>query len=151
MAEKQFVVFKLQNEEYGLEITTVEEILKYQDITEIPQADIFVRGVINLRGKVIPVYNLKRRFYGEENVVSDDTRIVVIGSNNNSVGLIVDSVSEVIKISEENIDKMDNIFAEKSNNAIQGVGKLDGRLLMILDIKELFSEKDKNIISEVLN
>lgn len=150
MAEKQFVVFKLKNEEYGIEITSVEEILKYQDITKIPQADNFIFGVINLRGRVIPVYNLKKRFYKEDPVVTEDTRIVVIGYQDINIGMIVDSVSEVLRIPDENIDFMENIFSEKTNKTIVGIGKLDKRLLMILDINEFFSEKEKKTIIEAI-
>lgn len=150
MAEMQFVVFKLKNEEYGVEITSVEEILKYQEITNVPQADEFVLGIINLRGKVIPIYNLKKKFYGENTIVSDDTRIVVINYQDVSVGMVVDSVSEVLRLPEENIDLTNSIFSEKNNNTITGIGKLEDRLLMIIDIKHLFSEKETSKIKEVL-
>lgn len=150
MAEMQFVVFKLNNEEYGIEITSVEEILKYQDITNIPQADEYILGVINLRGKVIPIYNLKKKFYAENSNISEDTRIVVIGHQDMSVGMIVDSVSEVLRISEDNIDLTNTFFSDKKNNSIVGIGKLDKRLLMIIDIKELFTEKEKSNFKEVL-
>lgn len=150
MAEMQFVVFKLNNEEYGIEITSVEEILKYQDITNIPQADEYILGVINLRGKVIPIYNLKKKFYGENSYISEDTRIVVISHQDMSVGMIVDSVSEVLRISEDNIDLTNTFFSDKKNNSIVGIGKLDKRLLMIIDIKELFTEKEKSNFKEVL-
>jgi purine-binding chemotaxis protein CheW len=134
MAEMQFVVFKIKNEEYGVEITSVEEILKYQEITNVPQADEFVLGIINLRGKVIPIYNLKKKFYGENIIISDDTRIVVINYQDVSVGMVVDSVSEVLRLPEENIDLTNSIFSENNNNTITGIGKLDDRLLMIIDI-----------------
>lgn len=150
MAENQFVVFKVKDEEYGLEITSVEEILKYQDITKVPQADEFILGVINLRGKVIPVYNLKKKFYMEDFEVTEETRIVVINFNEISIGMIVDSVSEVLRISEDNIDQTDSIFSDKSNKSICGIGKMGNRLLMIIDIKELFSETEKSKIMEVV-
>jgi purine-binding chemotaxis protein CheW len=150
MAEMQFVVFKLNNEEYGIEITSVEEILKYQEITNIPQADEYILGIINLRGKVIPIYNLKKKFYGENSNITDDTRIVVISYQDMSIGMIVDSVSEVLRISEENIDLTNTFFSDKKNNSIVGIGKLEKRLLMIIDIKELFSEKEKSNFKEVL-
>ncbi len=150
MAEMQFVVFRLNNEEYGIEITSVEEILKYQDITNIPQADEYILGVINLRGKVIPIYNLKKKFYGENSDITDDTRIVVISYQDMSVGMIVDSVSEVLRISEENIDLTSNFFSDKKNSSIVGIGKLEKRLLMIVDIKELFTEKERSNFKEVL-
>ena len=150
MSESQYVVFKINEEEYGVEITTVEEILKYQEITKVPQADEFVLGVINLRGKVIPVYNLKKKFYQEDLIITDDTRIVVINYNGVGIGLIVDSVSEVLKISEDHIDLTETIFSAKSNKAIIGIGKIDNRLLMIIDINELFSESEKSRIMNVV-
>ena len=150
MAERQFVVYKLNKEEYGIEITSVEDILKYQEITSVPQVDELVLGVINLRGKVIPVYNLKKKYYSEDIILTDDTRIVVISVNNLSVGIIVDSVSEVLGVSEDDIEPMTAIFSEQSDNSISAVAKTGDRLLMIMDIDKLFTEKLTSEMQEIL-
>ena len=150
MSEKQYVIFKLKNEEYGIEITAVEEILKYQEITKVPQADSYILGVVNIRGKVIPVYNLKKKFYGEDCQVTEETRIVVISFQQMSIGMIVDSVSEVLRIPNAQVDQTSAIFSEDCNKSISGIGKLANRLLMILDISHLFSEKEKQVIQEVV-
>lgn len=149
MAEMQFVVFNLNDEEYAIEISTVDGILKYQEITKVPQTDEFILGIINLRGQVIPIYNLKKKFYGENSIISDDTRIIVTNQNNIVVGVIVDSVAEVLKIPEADIELTDSIFTEKKDNSIYGIGKLEERLLMIINIKELLSENEKSKIKEV--
>ncbi len=150
MTEMQFVVFKLNNEEYAIEINSVDGILKYQELTKVPQTDELILGIINLRGKVIPIYNLKKKYYGEESEISDDTRIIVINHNDIIVGVIVDSVAEVLKISEKDIDLTDSIFSDKKDNSISGIGKLENRLLMIININELISEKEKKKIKEVI-
>lgn len=150
MTEMQFVVFKLNNEEYAIEINSVEGILKYEEITNIPQTDEFILGVINLRGKVIPIYNVKRKFYGESSSITDDTRIIIIHNSDILIGIIVDSVLEVLKIPEENIELTDSIFSEESNKTITGIGKVEDRLLMIIDIKSLLTETEKTKIKEVI-
>lgn len=150
MAEIQFVAFKLNNEEYAIEINSVEGILKYQEITKVPQTDEFILGIINLRGQVIPIYNLKKKFYGEDSNLLDETRIIIIRHQEVVIGVIVDSVSEVLKISEIDIDLTDSMFSDKKNNTISGIGKLDDRLLMVINIKNLLSESEKSKIKEVI-
>ncbi len=150
MAERQFVVYKLNKEEYGIEITSVEEILKYQEITSVPQADELILGVINLRGKVIPVYNLKKKYYNQDIVPTEETRIVVISVNDLSLGMIVDSVSEVIRVPESDIDQTAAIFSEQADNSISGVAKTENRLLMIMDIDKLFTDKLASKIQEII-
>lgn len=150
MTEIQFVVFKLNNEEYAIEINSVDGILKYQELTKVPQTDEFILGIINLRGKVIPIYNLKKKFYGEESEITDDTRIIIINHNEIILGVIVDSVAEVLKISDNDIDLTDSIFSDKKDNSISGIGKLKDRLLMIININELLSENEKTKIKEVI-
>lgn len=150
MAEIQFVAFKLNNEEYAIEINSVEGILKYQEITKVPQTDEFILGIINLRGQVIPIYNLKKKFYGEDSNLIDETRIIIIRHQEVVIGVIVDSVSEVLKISETDIDLTDSMFSDKKNNTISGIGKLDDRLLMVINIKNLLSESEKSKIKEVI-
>jgi len=150
MTEMQFVVFKLNNEEYAIEINSVDGILKYQELTKVPQTDEFILGIINLRGKVIPIYNLKKKFYGEESEITDDTRIIIINHNEIILGVIVDSVAEVLKISDNDIDLTDSIFSDKKDNSISGIGKLKDRLLMIININELLSENEKTKIKEVI-
>lgn len=150
MAERQFVVYKLNKEEYGIEITSVEEILKYQEITSVPQADELILGVINLRGKVIPVYNLKKKYYNQDIVPTEETRIVVISVNDLSLGMIVDSVSEVIRVPESDIDQTAAIFSEQADNSISGVAKTENHLLMIMDIDKLFTDKLASKIQEII-
>lgn len=150
MAERQFVVYKLNNEEYGIEITSVEEILKYEEITSVPQADEFVLGVINLRGKVIPIYNLKKKYYGEDIEPTEETRIVVISLDGISLGMIVDSVSEVIRIPVVDIDQTASIFSDQTDNSISGVAKTEDRLLMIMDIDKLFTDKITSQMQEIV-
>lgn len=149
MSERQLVVFKLKNEEYGIEITKVEEIVRYQEITNIPQSTEYILGVINLRGRVIPIVDLKEKFYKMPTEITEETRIVVLNLEKMSVGIIVDSVSEVLRIQEENIEVTPQMCKDREGQAIIGVGKLEDRLLMLLDIDKTMTMEEKETLAEV--
>jgi purine-binding chemotaxis protein CheW len=128
------VTFKLGVEEYGVEIGSVQEIIRAADITPVPGAPIHIRGVINLRGKIIPVVDMRVRFTlpgGEE---SDQRRIVVVEAEGKRLGMLVDSVSQVVKIPAGIVEEIPEEATSAAENFIKGVGKLDGRLVIILDL-----------------
>src|SRR5690554_5592647 len=127
MSDKQVVVFKLLNEEYGLDITQVQEIVRYLDITKIPEAPNYIKGILNLRGQVIPVIDLKRRFYQLDSDVSENTRIVVVKIRESIIGIIADEVSEVLRIPEETIEPTPTLLKEFNHIGIWGIGKLEER------------------------
>lgn len=141
--ERQLVVFSLLNEDYGIDIYKVQEIIQYRDITFVPKAPFFVRGVINLRGKIIPVIDLKERFSLQEKEITSDTRIIVVEISSQTVGLIVDSVTEVLRIPKDNIEPPPPVTTIGAD-FIEGVGKLDERLIIILDIDKILSKEEKS-------
>ncbi len=133
----KFLTFPLGKEEYGLEIRHVTEIVGIQKITEVPDMPPYVKGVINLRGKVIPVMDVRVRFSFEEKSYDDQTCIIVVNIGDSPVGLIVDTVSEVISISDNNIDPAPSVKKGDSSRFIKGLGKVGEIVIILLDIGQL--------------
>ncbi len=134
----QIVGFMLGEEEYGVDILSVNEILKMTKITRVPKSSEFVKGVINLRGNVVPILNVRKKFKGEEKVVDDTTRIIILTVNNNRFGIIVDNVTEVIRIKEEDIEEP-NLIDSIDKKYVDGVGKYNGRLLILLKLDQILT------------
>ncbi len=135
------VTFNLGREEYGVDIASVQEIIRASDITPVPGAPPHVRGVINLRGKIIPVVDLRKRFSLPELEDGDAQRIVVVEIGDKRLGMLVDSVSQVIKVSAAIVEDLPEEAASLDENFIKGIGKLEDRLIVILDLSRslLFS------------
>ena len=139
----QLVVFQLGGEEFGVEIMQVQEIIRMPDITRIPQSPDYVEGVINLRGKIIVVVNLDTKFDLHSKELDDDSRIVIVEVSNNVIGMIVDSVSEVMRLSPSNVEPAPDIISTKIQaDYLKGVGKLDDRLLILLDLGRVLNEDE---------
>jgi purine-binding chemotaxis protein CheW len=137
----QLVSFSVAAEEYGLDILRVQEIIRTQQLTRVPNLPDYVEGVINLRGKVIPVVALRRRL-GLESAVSDkNTRIVVVEVHGQTLGFIVDAVSEVLRIHADTVEPTPRIGTVE-REYISGVGKLESRLLLMLDLERLMNEEE---------
>ena len=147
--EGKFLTFPLGNEEYGLEIRHVTEIVGIQKITEVPDMPPYVKGVINLRGKVIPVMDVRVRFAFEEKSYDDHTCIIVVNISDASVGLIVDTVSEVIGISEDKIDPPPAVKKGDSSRFIKGLGKVGETVVILLDIGQLLYDNHMEQIALV--
>ncbi len=128
------VTFYLGSEEYGVEIGSVQEIIRATDITPVPGAQSHIRGVINLRGKIIPVVDLRKRFALHSIDASTAQRIIVVELGEKRIGMLVDSVSQVIKIPSGVVEEMPDEATSLDENYIKGVGKLDSRLVIILDL-----------------
>jgi purine-binding chemotaxis protein CheW len=128
------VAFQLERETYGVEIDRIQEIIRAAEITTVPGAPAHVRGVINLRGKIIPVVDLRIRFNMPESVASDEQRIIVVEVGKKRLGMLVDSVSHVIRLSSANIEDIPEEAIALDENYIQGVGKLEQQLIIILDL-----------------
>lgn len=135
--EVQLVVFKLLREEYGISILQVQEIKRMADITRVPHTPDYIKGVINLRGSVLPVIDLKKRLNLPHQEYTDDTRIIIVKIDDISVGMIVDEVSEVMAISQENIEPPLNVVGSIAANYLSGVGKLENRLLILLNMEAI--------------
>mgnify|MGYP003623491580 FL=1 len=138
----QLVTFSIGEEEFGVDILKVQEIIRTMEITKVPRAQDFVEGVINLRGKVIPIIDLRRRFGLSSKKHDKHTRIIVIEINNMIVGFVVDSVSEVLRIPAGTVEPPPPVVAGVESEYISGVGKLHDRLLILLDLDKLLSNED---------
>jgi len=139
---KKFLTFFLGNEEYGIEILKVQEIIGMMPITPIPRTPSFIRGVINLRGKIIPIMDLRLKFGMEYREPTDETCIIVVqvkGNRNNQVGIIVDKVSEVLDISSEEIEETPSLGEGVDTDYILGIAKSDGGVKLLLDIDKVLS------------
>jgi purine-binding chemotaxis protein CheW len=140
--DHQVVGFRIGEETYGVRIASVREIVRVPEITIVPNAPEMIEGVINLRGKIIPVMDLRKRF--GSTVVQPDkkNRILVVELDNKLLGLIVSSASEVLKIPPSEIESPGSVFAEGESNYVTGVGKLKGRLIILLDIARLLRQPE---------
>jgi len=135
--ELHIVGFQVGRETYGAPITSLHEIVRVPEITVVPDAPNYVEGVINLRGKIVSVIDLRKRF-GEKSVAtSRRNRILVVENNGRLSGLIVDSASEVLKISASEVEPATNIFQDGGLNCVTGLGKYNGRLIVLLDMSKL--------------
>ena len=139
----QVIVFNLGEERYGVEISQVKEIILPTQITRIPNVPSYIEGVLNLRGQIAAIINLRKRLGKEAKKNDENTRIIVIELNDAIVGVMVDSVSEVKYLSSQNIEEIPRFLALKDDSRfLKGVGKLEDGLLTLMDLKELFSEDE---------
>ncbi|MFW6235611.1 MAG: chemotaxis protein CheW [Desulfovibrionales bacterium] len=145
----QLVTFSIDGEEFGVEILKVQEIIRMLGITRVPRAPQFVEGVINLRGKVIPIIDLRKRFGLDSRGQDKNTRIIVIEINSMIVGFVVDSVSEVLRIPAGTIEPPPPVVSGFDSEYISGVGKLEDRLLILLDLNRLLSGEEQKALSQV--
>ena len=138
--QQQFLTFHLGEEMFAIGILSIREIIEYGQLTEVPLVPSFIRGVINLRGKVIPVVNMRTRFHLHPVEHDANTRIVVMEFNQKIVGFLVDGVSEVLRIPASTVEPAPPVICGIGSEYIRGVGKLDDRLLILLDLDTLLSE-----------
>jgi purine-binding chemotaxis protein CheW len=134
----QLVSFHVGEEEFGLDILRVQEIIRIQPLTRVPNLPDYIDGVFNLRGKVIPVIGLRRRLGLDKQSADKQTRIVVVDVHNQTLGFIVDSVSEVLRIHSGTVEPTPRL-GKAERDYISGVGKLDSRLLLMIDLEQLMS------------
>jgi purine-binding chemotaxis protein CheW len=145
----QVVGFRIGAETYGVRIGSVREIVRVPEITSVPSAPDLIEGVINLRGKIIPVMDLRKRF-GQTEIHSDKkNRILVVELENKLVGLIVNAASEVLKIPPSEVEAPGSVFADGESSYVIGVGKLKGRLIILLDIAKLLHRAEFKRFEEV--
>ena len=144
--ERQLVVFQLGAELYGVDIARVHEIIRLQTITRVPRAPSFVEGVINLRGKVIPVVDLRRRFGLPTAEHTRATRIVVVEIGDQVVGIIVDSVSEVLRVSTATIEPPSPVVAGIDSEYLHGIAKLPERLVILLDLDRVLAREERRAL-----
>lgn len=145
----KYLTFALGKEGYGLEIKYVTEIIGIQEITEVPQLPEYVKGIINLRGKIIPVMDVRLRFKKEPREYNDRTCIIVVDIKDFSIGLIIDSVTEVLSIYDENIVPPPHLDKEHHHRYIKGIGKVDNHVKLIIDCEKLLSDDEVEALEEV--
>lgn len=145
----KFLTFALGNEEYGVEIQYVTEIIGIQAITQIPRLPEYVKGIINLRGKIIPVMDVRLRFGKEPREYNDRTCVIVIEIRNVNIGLIVDAVSEVLSIGEEDIVPPPDVTKAFQNKYIKGIGKTSGGVKLLLECEKLIGEEETMQLEEI--
>jgi purine-binding chemotaxis protein CheW len=137
--ENQIVVFNLAGEQYGVHISKVESIIKMQAITKLPHAPRYVEGITNLRGRVVPIIDLHRRFDLDNKASTADDRIIVVNTSGEDIGLIVDEVSEVLTINEQAVEPAPNITTTIDSSFITGIAKIDQRLVILLDLEKVIT------------
>jgi purine-binding chemotaxis protein CheW len=142
--DRQLVIFKIAGEEFGVDINEVKEIIRWEDVTRIPNTEQYIKGVINLRGSIVVVNDLAMKLGLPSKEVDDDTRILVVEVNDNTVGMVVDSATEVLRIEGEKVqDAPEMITSGIDQNYIDGVGVLDEkRLLTLLDLSKVMLSTD---------
>ena len=153
-AAGKYMTFKLANEEYGIEILKVREIIRLMEITRVPRTEEYMRGVINLRGKVIPVVDLRLKFGMERTEATDQTVIIVVqyavGAQEVTIGILVDEVLEVLSIGEEDIEPTPNFASTVIDSQfILGVGKADKRVIFLLDIGKVLSSQESARLAQM--
>ncbi len=138
----QWVTFKLDTETYGINVMQVQEVLRYTEIAPVPGAPSYVLGIINLRGNVVTVIDTRARFGLEASDITDNTRIVIIEAEKQVIGILVDSVAEVVYLKASEIDIAPNVGNDDSAKFIQGVSNRDGELLILVDLDQLLSDDE---------
>ncbi len=149
-AEEQLVIFELANEVYGVDISRVQEIIRMTTITRLPRAPEFVEGVINLRGKVIPVVDLQNRFGLQQGERTKASRIVVVDVGDHTIGMVVDAVSEVLRVPADAVEPPSPVVTTIESDYIRGIAKLEGRLIILLDLDKVLSWDEKRKLRDVV-
>jgi Chemotaxis signal transduction protein len=146
----QLVTFKVAEEEYGVDILSVQEIIRHTGITKVPSAPAFVEGILNLRGKVIPIVDMRKRFGLVSKEPDPHTRIVVFALESGVIGCLVDSVSEVLRLPASMVDAAPAVVSGVDSKYIRGVGRLgserDGRLLILLDSGQMLTVEEMDAL-----
>jgi purine-binding chemotaxis protein CheW len=138
----QYVTFRLDGETYGINVMQIQEVLRYTEIAPVPGAPDYVLGIINLRGNVVTVIDTRRRFGLSEAEVSDQTRIVVLEIEGQVIGVLVDSVAEVVYLRQSEIESAPNVGNEESARFIQGVCNKNGELIILVEFEKMLSEEE---------
>lgn len=145
---KQYVTFVIGNEYYGVEVLKVQEIIGMTQIVHVPNSAEFMKGVINLRGTVVPVVDMRKRFRMQERDYDMFTVIIIVEVKNRMIGMIVDSVSDVVDMEESSIQDTPHFAAKIETDYIRGMGQVDDKLVIILDIDRILSASDLEKISQ---
>lgn len=146
MGERQYVIFKLDREEYGVDIMHVKEISEFKESVKIPNAPKFVDGIINYRGVITPIINLRRKFHLEIKEITSAVRIIIINLKEKQVGFLVDDASQVLTIDEKDIDPAPDLITDIDQKFISGIAKVDERMVILLDLEKVLNDEEKKKI-----
>jgi len=138
----QWVTFRLDNETYGINVMQVQEVLRHTDIAPVPGAPSYVLGIINLRGNVVTVIDTRQRFGLSPAPITDNTRIVIIEADKQVIGILVDSVAEVVYLRQSEIETAPNVGTDESAKFIQGVCNKNNELLILIDLEKMMTEDE---------
>lgn len=142
------VVFSLQNQLYGIDIASVLEIIRMELVTSVPGTPYFIEGIINLRGKVVPVMDLGKKFEIPSSRISENTRVIIVEAAGFTVGLIVDSVSEVLRFPASSVEPPPALISGQILEALRGIALVGEQLIILLDVNRLLQEKEKRELRE---
>ncbi|MCX7976758.1 MAG: chemotaxis protein CheW [Bellilinea sp.] len=145
--EHQLVVFELENEKYGVDIASVEGIIKMQEITRLPHAPEFIEGITNLRGTIVPVVDLRTRFGLPRKEPTRDTRIVIATMDSSKVGIIVDAVTQVIRVPDDKIEPPPQMSVTINSAFIKNIAKLESELVILLDLGKVLSTEERESLA----
>lgn len=145
----KYIVFRLLDEEYGVEVNQVRSIERMQRITRVPRTAAFVKGVINLRGVVIPVIDLRERFGLGEEIYTETTRIIIVATGEMEVGLIVDAANDVIDIAVDTVEAPPEVVGGIKANYLEGIAKVDDRLLILLNLEKVLNAEELMQVNEM--
>ncbi len=147
--KNKFLTFFIENQLFGISISDVVQIVGIQEITEVPEFPEYAKGVINLRGIIIPIIDVRLRLKKEEAPYNERTCIIVTNINESYIGFIVDSVNEVTEIYEENISVTPRMSTDYVNTYITGIAKIESKIVLIMDIKKMLNEKELEFITNI--
>lgn len=146
---EQLVVFELANEHYGVDISAVNTIIRMQEITEVPRTPRFVEGVINLRGSIIPVIDLRKRFGLPTGEITKASRIVVVEAASQMIGMVVDAVAETLRLTCDSIEPPSPVVVSVDSEYLRGIGKQNDRLVILLDLDKVLSAKESESLAKL--
>lgn len=149
MENRQIVVFKLMEHEFGMDITKVLEILNYEEVRPVPNVPDYVEGIINVRGNVYPIFNLRKRLNMELTKEMNETKFILLHLDNIRVGFLVDSVSEILTVDEAQVEKAPQMIEKNKINPIDYIIKQEGRMIIVLNVELLISEEENLFIQGV--
>ncbi|MEW6733244.1 MAG: chemotaxis protein CheW [Acidobacteriota bacterium] len=151
MAKEQLIVFKIGNEVFGVEIGLIKEIIPYQDVTPVPDSYDFVEGIINLRGRIVTVIDMRKRLHAPVAPHEKSTRIIIMESDGRLMGLIVDSANEILRVSPDMIAPPPELISEVGAQYITGIARISERLIIMLDLRRILSAEELGRLEDLTN
>jgi purine-binding chemotaxis protein CheW len=145
----EYLTFILGSEEYGVEILKVQEIRSYEAVTKIANTPDFIKGVINLRGSIVPIIDLRMRFKLSQAEYNDSTVVIILNLSNRIIGMVVDGVSDVLELKSSQISPVPELVSNIDTKYLLGLGTVDGRMLILVDIEQLMSSKEMALMEAV--